>query len=29
LKDGRIDTIVQNDNNHLRLSEKEVGHATH
>ena len=29
LKDGRIDTIVQNDNNHLRLSEKEVSHATH
>jgi putative ABC transport system ATP-binding protein len=29
LKDGRIDTIVQNDNNHLQLSEKEVGHATH
>jgi len=29
LKDGRIDTIIQNDNNHLQLSEKEVGHATH
>lgn len=29
LQDGRIDTIVHNGNNHLRLSEKEVGHATH
>jgi putative ABC transport system ATP-binding protein len=29
LKDGRIDTIIHNGNNHLRLSEKEVGHATH
>jgi len=29
LKDGRIDTIVHNANNHLRLSEKEVSHATH
>jgi len=29
LKDGRIDTIVHNGNNHLRSSEKEVSHATH
>ena len=29
LKDGRIDTIVHNGNHPLRLSKKEVSHATH